>query len=80
MIDISENTFIKHLDEILEKYVPPRTIKAKKPGYENLFNKPLPSDAKLILEIPESNRAFYDIDRYTQIAKDKGITIKFRSE
>lgn len=80
LIDISEGTFIKHLDEILEKYAPPRTIKSKKPGYENLFNKPLPSDAKLILEIPESNRTFFDIERYISIAEKKGITLKFMPE
>ncbi|MFN6090323.1 MAG: hypothetical protein ACK47E_16380 [Cyclobacteriaceae bacterium] len=68
------------MDEILEKYAPPRTIKTKKPGYDNLFDKPLPSDAKLILEIPESNKTFFDIDRYTNIAKEKGITLKFMPE
>jgi hypothetical protein len=80
LADISEGTFVKHLDELLEKYAPPRIIKSKKPGYEKLYDKPLPADATLILEIPESNRTFYDIDRYTQLAKDKGITIKFRPE
>jgi hypothetical protein len=80
LADISEATFVKHLDELLEKYAPPRIIKSKKPGYEKLYDKPLPKDAILVLEIPESNRTFYDIDRYTQIAKNKGITIKFRSE
>jgi hypothetical protein len=80
LADISEATFIKHLDELLEKYAPPRIIKSKKPGYEKLFNKSLPEDATLILEIPESNRVFYDIGRYMQLAKEKGITIKFRPE
>lgn len=80
LIDISEATFVKHLDEILEKYAPPRIIKSKKPGYDNLFDKPLPSDAKLILEIPESNKTFFDIDRYISIAEKKGITLKFKPE
>ena len=80
LVDISESTFISHLDELLEKYAPPRVIKSKKPGYEELFNKPLPSNSKLILEIPESNKTFYDIERYEQIAADKGITIKYMAE
>ncbi len=80
LVTISESTFKSHLDELLEKYAPPRIIKSKKPGYEELFDKPLPSDSKLILEIPESNKTFYDIERYERIAADKGITIKYMVE
>jgi hypothetical protein len=80
LVDISESTFVKHLDEILEKYAPPRTIKSKKPGYNKLYDTELPKGATLILEIPESNRNFYDIDRYKQIAEKKGIEIRFMSE
>ncbi|RED94072.1 hypothetical protein [Marinoscillum furvescens] len=80
LVDVSESTFRKYLDELIEKYAPPRVIKSQKPGYESLFDQAIPNDAKLILEIPESNRSFFDIDRYTQIASEKGITLKFVPE
>jgi hypothetical protein len=68
------------LDEKLEKYAPPITIKSKKPGYDNLFDKPLPSDAKLILEIPDSNLNLPDIQDYIDMASSKGITLRFKPE
>jgi len=83
LVDVSESTFISYLDELVSKYAPPKKITTKKQGaiYDQLRENPdLPLDSKLILEIPESNRTFYDIDRYAQIASDKGITLKFRPE
>lgn len=80
LVDIQEATFIKYLDELKVKYAPPRTIKSQKPGYESIYNQPIPNDAKLILEIPELNKTFSDIERYKQIALNKGITIKFAPE
>lgn len=83
LVDISESTFINYLDELKRKYAPPKKITTKKEGelYDRLRENPdLPLDATLILEIPESNRSFFDIDRYTRLAQEKGITIRFRSE
>jgi len=80
LIDIQEETFIRYLNELNNKYAPPKIIKSKKIGYEGLYNKELPIDSKLILEIPESNKTFKEIDKYIKIAKEKGIEIRFRPE
>lgn len=56
------------------KYAPPKKITTKNEGpiYGQLrVNPDLPLDSKLILEIPESNKTFFDFDRYTQIASEK---------
>ncbi|REE01788.1 hypothetical protein [Marinoscillum furvescens] len=83
LIDVSESTFRGYLDELVRKYAPPKKITTKKQGaiYDQLRANPdLPLDSKLILEIPESNKSFYDIERYTQIASEKGVLIKFAPE
>ena len=49
--------------------------------YDQLRKNPqLPSDAKLILEVPESNLTFSDLQRYKDIAKAKGVEIRFMPE
>jgi hypothetical protein len=80
--DITEETFVKYLNELKTKYAPPRKITTKKQGaiYDDIRNTDLPMDGNLILEVPESNRYFTDIQRYEQIAKDKGITIYYKTE
>jgi len=78
LIDIDEATFNKYLDEMIEKYPPGKIIKSKKAGYEILYDKPL--QGKMYLEIPENNSSFFDIERYKQIAKQKNIQIRFKSE
>ena len=83
LVDINESTFVNYLDELVRKYAPPKKITTKKEGliYDQLRANPdLPMDAKLILEIPEANRSFVDIDRYTRLAQEKGITLRFRPE
>ena len=81
--DISESTFVSYLDELKRKYAPPKKITTKKQGaiYDQLRENPdLPMDAKLVLEIPEANKSFYDIEKYIKLAESKGIIIKFRPE
>ncbi|AEK24504.1 hypothetical protein [Capnocytophaga canimorsus] len=80
--DIQETTFIKYLTELKNKYAPPKKITTKKNGeiYDLIRNKELPADAKLILEIPESNKNFDKIEEYIKIAKEKGMEIRFRPE
>ncbi len=58
------------------------SLQLKKKGleYDLIRGKPLPKDAKLILEIPISNKSFLKINEYIKIAKDKGIVIRFRPE
>ena len=82
LADIQEDTFIKYLNELRNKYAPPKKITTKKEGeiYDLIRNKELPMDSKLILEIPESNKKFYKIEEYIKIAKEKGIEIRFRPE
>ena len=80
LIDISEDTYVKYLAELALKYSPPKIIKSKKPGYDVIFNKSLPTDSKLILEIPDSNLSFFDLKRYKEMALEKGIELRFRPE
>ena len=80
-IDLS--TYEKYLKELKNKYAPPKTIATKKKGviYDLLRKSPeLPTDAKLILEIPDSNKRFVDIEKYIKIARESGIAIRFRPE
>ena len=82
-IDIAEDTFVKYIDELVMKYAPPKIITTMKQGaiYDQLRKNPqLPSDAKLILEVPESNLTFSDLQRYKDIAKAKGVEIRFMPE
>lgn len=63
LVDVSESTFRGYLDELVRKYALPKKITTKKQGaiYDQLKANPdLPLDSKLILEIPESNRSFFD--------------------
>ena len=78
LVDIEESTFVKYLDEMNKKYSSGTVIKTKKDGYEILFDKPL--KGKLILEIPDANLNFKDLDRYIEIARQKGIDIRLRPE
>ncbi len=80
--DISEETYRAYLDELINKYAPPRTITTQKVGaiYDQIRNTPIPDDAKLILEIPESNSSFSEIAKFEEIANSKGITLRFRPE
>ena len=82
LADIQEDTFVKYLNELRNKYAPPKKITTKKEGeiYDLIRNKELPMDSKLILEIPESNKKFDKIKEYIKIAKEKGIEIRFRPE
>jgi hypothetical protein len=63
---------------MLNKYSPGNIIKTKKPNYEKLYDKPL--QGKMYLEIPDNNINFSDIERYKQIAQQKGITLRFKPE
>ena len=59
------------------KYAPATSINA--PKYKNeLKSKAL--EGKLILEIPDSNKSFSRIQEYIDLAKKKGIEIRFRPE
>lgn len=82
LADIQEDTFVKYLNELRNKYAPPKKITTKKEGeiYDLIRNKELPMDSKLILEIPESNKKNDKIEEYIKIAKEKGIEIRFRPE
>lgn len=75
--EIELSTFESYLKELKSKYPVNELINAPKYGDE-LKGKKL--EGKHILEIPESNQVFDDIEKYIQIAKDKGIEIRFRPE
>ena len=81
--DIDIATYRKYLKELKTKYAPPKTISTKKKGfiYDLLRKSPdLPNDAKMILEIPESNKNFSEIEEYKKIANKIGIQLRFKPE
>jgi len=77
LVDIKESTFRSHLQEMKDKYMPGTVIRSDK--YPLLDGKSI--EGKQYLEIPESNKSFYDIEKYKNIAKDEyGIEIIFLAE
>lgn len=76
--DIELSTFESYLKEMKTKYPIGEPINAPKYGNE-LQGKVL--EGKHILEIPESNKTFSQIQEYIDLAKNKyDIEIKFRPE
>lgn len=77
LVDIKESTFRGHLQEMLDKYSPGTEIRSN--AYPQLNGKTI--EGKQYLQIPESNKSFYDIEKYKSIAKDEyGIEIIFLAE
>jgi len=77
LVDIQESTFRGHLQEMVDKYSSGTLIRSDK--YPRLDGKTI--QGKQYLEIPESNKSFYDFERYKSIAKDEyGIEIIFLAE
>ncbi len=75
--DIQLSTFEKYLDELKVKYAPGKAINAPKYG-NDLKGKVLEGD--LYLEIPDSNLSLPDLQPYKDMAKTKGITLRFKPE
>ena len=74
-IDIS--TFESYLKELKNKYAEGTIIRSNK--YPEIDGKPL--KGKQILEIPEINKNFSEIEQYVELAQNKyNIEIRFRSE
>ncbi len=77
LVDIKESTFRGHLQEMVDKYSPGTEIRSN--AYPQLNGKTI--EGKQYLQIPESNKSFYDIEKYKSIAKDEyGIEIIFLAE
>jgi hypothetical protein len=77
LVDIQESTFRKHLQEMKNKYAPGTLIRSDK--YPKLDGGTI--QGRQYLEIPESNKSFYDIERYKKIAKEEySIEIIFLAE
>lgn len=75
--DIDISTFEKYLKELDNKYKPGTKIRSNK--YPKIDGQVL--EGKYVLEIPDSNRAYSDIDKYVKLAKEKyNVEIRFRSE
>ena len=75
--DIDISTFEKYLKELGEKYASGTKIRSNK--YSVIDGQVL--EGKFVLEIPESNRAFSEIDDYIKLAKEKyNVEIRFRRE
>ena len=74
--DIDVSTFESYLDELKEKYPEGKIIRSNQ--YPKLDGKPL--KGQHVLEIPDSNRSFKDINKYIEMAKKRGIEIRFRPE
>lgn len=76
LVDIKESTFRKHLQEMHDKYAPGTKIHSNKfPDIGETI------EGKQYLEIPESNKSFYNLERYRKIAEDEfGIEIIFLAE
>ena len=74
-IDIS--TFESYLKELKNKYAEGTIIRSNK--YPEIDGKPL--KGKQILEIPEINKNYSEIEQYVELAQNKyNIEIRFRSE
>jgi hypothetical protein len=77
LVDIKESTFRGHLQEMKDKYAPGTLIRSDK--YPLLDGQTI--QGKQYFEIPESNKSFYDIERYKKIARDEfSIEIIFLAE
>ncbi|MDG3584207.1 hypothetical protein [Galbibacter pacificus] len=77
LADIQESTFRKYLKELKDKYPSGTLIRSDK--YPALDGKTI--QGKQYLEIPDSNKSFPDIDKYTRIAKNEyNIEIIFLKE
>lgn len=77
LVDIQESTYRSYLTELKNKYVPGTIIRSDK--YPDLDGDVI--QGKQYLEIPESNKTFYDIELYKKIAKEEyNIEIIFLAE
>ena len=75
--DIQLSTFDAYLSEMKIKYAPGTPINA--PKYGNLLKgKVLEGD--LILELPDTNLRLINIQEYIDLAKNKGIKLRFKPE
>lgn len=70
--EISESTFIKYLDEILEKY--PEGSKIARTGIGPELK------GKFRLEIPDINESFSKLQEYKDLAASKGIELLIKAE
>jgi NAD+--asparagine ADP-ribosyltransferase len=80
LVEIDIKTYKSYLSEMKSKYSPPKKINqttASKPQNQGIGTE---ITGKMILEIPDSNRSFSDINNYINIAKSYGIEIKFSPE
>jgi len=71
---INDDTFLGYLKEMKDKYPRGTTIRSNK--YPDIDGQPL--KGKYYLEIPASNKNLPNIDHYKQIARENGITLRFR--
>ncbi len=67
LIDVKESVYRKHLQEMQDKYASGTEIRSK--IYPKLNREII--EGKQYLQIPESNKHFFDIERYKKIAKDE---------
>ena len=74
--NISIKTFKSYLRELKDKYPPGKKIRSN--AYPKLDGKVL--KGRQILEIPDSNQKFSEIETYKKIAQTYGIEIRFREE
>ena len=74
--NISLKTYEAYLKELKNKYPPGKEIRSN--AYPELDGKEL--IGKQILEIPESNRQFSEIEKYKEIARKYNIDNRFRGE
>ena len=65
-------------NKLIINYIQARIANLRQRGYGYIYDKVL--EGKMYLEIPDSNLNFSDIERYKQIANQKGITLRFKPE
>ncbi len=74
--NISIETYETYLKELKYKYPPGKKIRSN--AYPELDGQEL--KGKQILEIPDSNEQFSEIEKYKEIAHNYGIELRFRKE
>jgi hypothetical protein len=74
--NITEETYRRYLQEMVEKYSPGVVIKSN--TAPELYGKKL--KGKMFLEIPQTNECFAELERYKTIAQEYKITLRFKPE
>ncbi|HEX6288586.1 MAG TPA: pre-toxin TG domain-containing protein [Herpetosiphonaceae bacterium] len=76
--NVDESTFIKYLQEMEAKYKPGTPIKSTK--YADDFQPGTVLEGEMFLEVPDTNLTSANLQKFTKLASERNIQLKFKKE